>query len=225
MSSQSRFVTFAGLAGCLGAILVGVGEFSLQFTPNGGIEDVKDYLYFNDVSAKRLSFGHFIAVLAAPLYMLGYWHLSKKLEPAGPKQAKAFFLIGAYAFAVGTAWIGQRFFLATTVHEIAAGQDLKPLLTVFSEHNEPFVNVLRLAMLIVSVLWIKLILTGRTAFPKWMAIFSPIVLLATMFALYFFKTKIGLYVFPVAMNATHFIVFALGMLTGREKRVVEASVS
>ena len=223
MSSQSKFVTFAGLAGCLGAILVGIGEFSLQFTPNGGIEDVKDYLYFNDVSAERLSFGHFIAVLAAPLYMLGYWHLSKKLEPAGPKQAKAFFLIGAYAFAVGTAWIGQRFFIGTTVHEIAAGQDLKPLLTTFSEHNEPFVNVLRLAMLIVSILWIKLILTGRTAFPKWMAIFSPIVLLGTMFTLYFFKTKVGLYVFPVAMNAAHFFIFALAMFTARKEPKVDFS--
>lgn len=216
METNSKFVTLAGLAGCLGAILVGVGEFSMQFTPNGGIEDVKDYLYFNDISAKRLSFGHFIAVLSAPLYLLGYWHLSKKLEPAGPKQAKAFFLIGAYAFAVGTAWIGQRFFLGTTVHEIAAGQDLSALLTVFSEHNEPFVNVLRLAMLLVSILWIKLILTGKTAFPKWMALFSPIVLLAIMFALYFFKTKIGLYVFPVAMNATHFIIFALAMFTTRK---------
>ena len=219
MSTNSKFITLAGLAGCLGAILVGIGEFSMQFTPNGGIEDVKDYLYFNDVSAERLSFGHFLAVLGAPLYMLGYWHLSKKLEPAGPKQSKAFFLIGAYAFAVGTAWIGQRFFLATTVHEIAGGQDLKHLLTIFSEHNEPFVNVLRLAMLIVSVLWIKLILSGKTAFPKWMAIFSPIVLLATMFALYFFKTKIGLYVFPVAMNATHFIIFALAMFTARDKNI------
>ena len=187
----------------------------MQFTPNGGIEDVKDYFYFNDISAERLSFGHFIAVLSAPLYLLGYWHLSKKLEPAGPKQAKAFFLIGAYAFVVGTAWIGQRFFLAATVHEIAAGQNLKALLTVFSEHNEPFVNVLRLAMLIVSILWIKLILSGKSAFPKWMALFSPIVLLALMFALYFFKTKIGLYVFPVAMNATHFIIFALAMFTTR----------
>lgn len=217
MDHQSKFVTFAGLAGCLGAILVGIGEFSMQFTPNGGIEDVKDYLYFNDVSAGRLSFGHFIAVLSAPLYLLGYWHLSKKLEPAGPKQSKAFFLIGAYAFAVGTAWIGQRFFLATTVHEIAAGQDLKALLTVFSEHNEPFVNVLRLAMLIVSILWIKLILSGKSAFPKWMALFSPIVLLALMFALYFFKTNVGLYVFPVAMNATHFIIFALAMFTTLRK--------
>ena len=217
MSTNSKFITLAGLAGCLGAILVGIGEFLMQFTPNGGIEDVKDYLYFNNVSAERLSFGHFIAVLSAPLYMLGYWHLSKKLEPAGPKQSKAFFLIGAYAFAVGTAWIGQRFFLGTTVHEIAAGQDLKPLLTTFSEHNEPFVNVLRIAMLLVSILWIKLILTGKTAFPKWMAIFSPIALLATMATLYFTGTKIGLYVFPVAMNAAHFIVFALAMLTARDK--------
>ena len=96
----------------------------MQFAPNSDIMDVTDYLYFNEVSATRLSFGHFLTVLAAPLYMLGYWHLSKQLEPAGPKQSKAFFLIGAYAFAVGTAWIGQRFFLGATVHEIAAGGDL-----------------------------------------------------------------------------------------------------
>ena len=225
MSSHSKFVTLAGVAGCLGAILVGIGEFSMQFAPNSDIMDVTDYLYFNDVSAQRLSFGHFLAVLSAPLYMLGYWHLSKKLEPAGPKQSKAFFLIGAYAFAVGTAWIGQRFFLGATVHEIAGTQDatalanLKALLLTFSEHNEPFVNVLRVAMLIVSVLWIKLILTGKTAFPKWMAIFSPIVLLISMVMLYVFKTKIGLYVFPVAMNATHFIIFALAMFFGRQKNI------
>jgi len=216
MEHNSKFLTFAGIAGCLGAILVGMGEFSMQFAPNSDITDLKDYLYFNEVSAGRLSFGHFIAVLGAPLYMLGYWHLSKKLEPAGSKQAKLFFLIGAYAFAVGTAWIGQRFFLATTVHEIAAGNDLKGLLTVFSEHNEPFVNVLRIAMLLVSIIWIKLILTGKTAFPKWMALFSPILLLGLMFALYFFVRPIGNYVFPVAMNATHFIIFALAIFTTRK---------
>ena len=204
----------------LGAILVGVGEFSLQYTPNGGIEDVKDYLYFNDVSAPRLSFGHFISVLSAPLYLLGYYFLSKQLEGAGRLQSKAFFLIGAYAFTVGTAWIGQRFFLAATVHEIAAGQQLKPLLGLFSEHNEPFVNVLRVAMLLVSILWIKLILSGKTTMPKWMAIFSPIVLLASMAGLYFSGLKIGLYVFPVAMNAAHFIVFALALMTTRHKQVL-----
>ena len=219
MTTESKFITLAGIAGCLGAILVGVGEFSMQFAPNSDITDAKDYLFFNEVSAARLSFGHFLTVLAAPLYMLGYWHLSKKLERAGPKQAKAFFLIGAYSFTVATEWIGQRFFLGATVHEIAAGQDIKPMLTLFSERNEPFINVLRLAILIVSIIWIKLILSGKTAFPKWMAIFSPIALLVTMFMLYLFKTKIGHYVLPVAMNATHFIVFALAMITARDKNI------
>jgi len=40
-----------------------------------------------------------------------------------------------------------------------------------------------------------------------------------MFALYFFKTTIGLYVFPVAMNATHFIVFAMAMFMSRKNRL------
>ena len=224
MSSQTNWVRLAGWAGLLGAVLVGLGEYCLQYTPNGGIEDLTDYLYFNDISPQRLSLGHFIAVLSAPLYMLGYYFLSKQLEGAGYKQSKAFFLIGAYAFAVGTAWIGQRFFLGATVHAIAAGQPLSPLLALFSEHNEPFVNVLRVAMLTVSILWIKLILSGKTAFPKWMAIFSPIVLLALMATLYFTGLKIGLYVFPVAMNATHFIVFALALFTTRHKKTLHDPV-
>ncbi len=206
-------VRAAGWLGLLGALLVGFGEFTLQFTPKGGLEDITDYLYFNEISPQRLSRGHFLSVLFAPLYLPGYWFLSKQLEPAHKCASTVFFLLGAYAFAIGTAWIGQRFFIASTVHEIAAGQNLKALLVLFSEHNEPFVNILRLAMLLISGLWIWLILTGRTRFPKWMAIFSPITLLGTMFALYFFKTKIGLYVFPIAMNAAHFIVFGLALWT------------
>ena len=99
-NADDQYVTLAGWAGLLGAILVGIGEFSLQFTPNGGIEDVTNYLYFNDVSAERLSLGHFIAVLSAPLYLLGYWSVSKRLEPAGPLLSRAFFLIGAYALSL-----------------------------------------------------------------------------------------------------------------------------
>jgi len=215
-----NWIRLSGWAGLLGAFLVGVGEFSLQFTPNGGIEDVTAYLFFNDISPERLTFGHFIAVLSAPLYLLGYFFLSKYLEPAGRIQSKIFFLIGAYAFVIGTAWIGQRFFIASTVHKIAAGEAISGLLITFSEHNEPFVNVLRVAMLVVSVLWIKLIVSGRTHFPKWLAIFNPIVLLALVFALYFFKTTLGIYLLPVAMNVAHFIVFALALITTRSVKTI-----
>lgn len=205
-------------AGLLASILVGTGEFLLHFTPDGGIEDVHTYLFFNEVSETRLSWGHYIAVLSAPLYVLGYYFLSKQLEPAGRKQSKVVFVVGAYSFMIGAVWIGQRYFIGETVHAIAAGADIGTLLTSFSEHNEPLVNFLRVAMVVVSVLWIKLILSGRTAFPKWLAIFSPIVLLASFAGLYFAKTTIGLYLFPIAMNATHFIVFGLALLTTRSDK-------
>ena len=184
---SSDYLFLAGWAGVLASILVGIGEFSMQFTPNGGIENETTYAYFNEVSNKRLSFGHFIAVLSAPLYVLGYWFLYKKLAPAGSKLALLYFLIAAYSFIIGTAWISERFFLAETVHAIAAGDQLQALLATFSKHNEPFVNILRVGMLLVSIIWIKQILTGKTDFPKWMAIFSPIPILVILLLLYNFK--------------------------------------
>jgi len=170
-----NWIRLCGWAGLLASLLVGTGEFLLQFTPNGGIEDMTSYLFFNDISSVRLTWGHYIAVLSAPLYVLGYYFLSKQLQPAGRKQSKVFFII------------------------------------------------LRVAMLIVSGLWIKLILSGRTAFPKWLAIFSPIVLLASFAGLYFAKTTLGLYLFPIAMNATHFIIFSLALFTTRKSGEVSSN--
>lgn len=212
---ETKWIRFCGWLGLIACVGVGIGEFTMQFTPNGGIEDVNNYLYFNDISMSRLSLGHFISVLFAPLYVAGYYFLSKMLEPANRLQSRLFFLIGAYAFIIGTAWIGQRFFIGATVHEITTGTNLKSLLGLFSNHNEPFVNILRVAMLIISFIWIKLILSGMSAFPKWMALFNPILLLALIFALYFSKTAIGLYLFPMAMNVTHFIIFALALFSTR----------
>ena len=79
---QRRLLIGTGLVAALGALIVGVGEFTFQFSPLGGYEG-SDYLYFLDVSPSRLTLGHFIAVLAAPLYLVGYWHIAQMLRPAG----------------------------------------------------------------------------------------------------------------------------------------------
>ena len=209
--SERTWILVSGFAGLAAAILVGAGEGLLQFNAAGGYE-APDYSYFAAVPVSRMTAGHFLAVLAAPLYVAGYWHLSKMLEPAGPRLAKFVFFAGAYSFIVGTAWISQRVFLGLTAHEIAAGADLSTLLVAFSERNEPLVNVLRVAMLIISVIWIFLIVRGKSHYPRWMAFFSPIVLLVSIFALYFAAPTIGVYFLPIAMNVVHAIVFGLSLV-------------
>lgn len=183
----------------------------LQFNLQGGYE-AADYAFFGCVPIDRLTTGHFLAVLAAPLYVAVYWHLFKMLEPAGPKLSCLVFLLGAYSFIIGTAWISQRIFLALTVHEINGGAEISGLLMALAERNEPFVNVLRIAMVAVSVIWTFLIVSGKSHYPRWMAIFSPFAILAAIFALYFTFPPIGLYVIPIAMNVAHVVVFSLSLM-------------
>lgn len=106
--------------------------------------------------------------------------------------------------------------------------DIKPLSCVckfiiyistirdFGDRNEPLVNALRLAMLIISILWIVLVARGKTLYPRWMAIFSPIALLATIFIIYFYiSPTLGAWLLPAAMNVVHVILFALSISVTR----------
>ncbi len=215
MSNNSGLGRMAGWVGLAGALLVGVAEFLIQFNVAGGYEEA-GYQYFTNISGERLTLGYYLAVLSAPLYIVGYWFLERLLQPAGRALAAAFFLIGAYAFAIGAVWLGERAFLAFTVQAIGDGAASPELLDRMAAHNEPLVNILRVAMVAVSAIWIVLILRGRTALPKWMAVFNPLTILALIFGLYFAAPAVGVYILPVAMNVTHVVVFGLALLTCRK---------
>lgn len=210
---QRRLLIGTGLVAALGALIVGVGEFTFQFSPLGGYEG-SDYLYFLDVSQSRLTLGHFIAVLAAPLYLVGYWHIAQMLRPAGRWLAAAVFGLGVYAFIIGDVWLGGRVNLALTVKARDAAPDasaalFSDLLGDISAHNEPLINVVRVLVLIISILMVCGILTGKSRYPRWIIIFSPIVIVIQIFAIYVIAPGAGVYLLPAAMNIAHFIFFAL----------------
>lgn len=221
---SDRTLMAAGMVGLIGALLVGIGEFTLQFSAAGGY-DAADYRYFADVSAQRLSIGHFLSVLAAPLYLIGYWHLGQAFSRGGsPRSGQFIFLVGSYAFVVGIAWLGGRIYLALLAQQLAGADAalaplLSDLLARFAAHNEPLVNVLRIAMLAISLLWIWRVAAGATLYPRWMALFSPIALLASIFAAYFFAPAwLGAWLLPAAMNLAHALLFALSLLALRQAR-------
>ena len=208
----------AGFAGLVGALLTGLGEGLLQLSIGADYTD-PSYGYFALIDTARQSQGHFLSVAAAPLYLLGYWHLTRNLAPGRPRLANALFLLTSYAFILATVWIGQRFFLAQTVKAIDTGLATTDLLNIFAAHNEPFVNVLRVAMAVFSIAWIWLVASGQSRYPRWMAIFSPAALLAAIFGLYFAAPDLGSWILPTAMNTAHFIVFGLSLMTLARRRI------
>lgn len=208
-----------GAAGLLGALLTGVGEGLMQLAPGADYGD-PHYSYFARIETSRQSLGYWLSMAAAPLYLLGYWHLTRNLAPTRPRLGLALFLFTGYAFVLAISWIGQRYFLAQTVKAIAAGQADAELFATFAAHNEPLVNALRVAIVLFSVAWIWLIATGQSRYPRWMALLSPGALLGAIFASYVAAPAFGGWFLPTAMNTAHVVVFLASLLAliGRAAR-------
>ncbi|MEP3232816.1 MAG: DUF6796 family protein [Hyphomicrobiales bacterium] len=221
-SKHSNALFWTGIIATIGALIVGIGEFTFQYSPRGGYED-SGYLFFLGVSEWRLTFGHFLGVLVAPVYFIGYWHISQMLKPAGSKLSLAVLGLGIYAFAIGNVWLGGRVNLALVVQakEKLSGdqaQILSTLLEGISAHNEPLINVVRVLVLVISLLMAWGIFSGKSHYPKWILAVLPIVLLVLIFASYSLLPSIGMYLLPAAMNIAHFIFFAASTVVASKMR-------
>jgi hypothetical protein len=207
-------VLCAGLVGALASVLVGAAEFSLHFTPSlnyGGPQ----YEFFLGTSSERLMFGHFLAIFAGPLYFVGYWHLFQRLKPASEKARLMLLGLGCYSFGIGTAWIGSRVYLAILIQareaavNEAAREQIAALLEQASFYNETILSVLRIGVLALSAIFVWLIATGQTGYPRWFAALNPILLVLVSFLIYFLAPQIGGYLMPIAMNVAHFVIFGV----------------
>lgn len=207
---EKNSLLITGFAGLLGALGVGIGEWLMQFTQAGKMDETT-YNYFLDVKVANLSFGHFLCVLTGPLYFLGYVHLGRAIDRSKGWLGKAMTDLGIYSFGVGIAWIGGRVYLGLARKAVETGGASPELFKALTAHNEPFIGVLRISILVISILWVYGILKGKSYYPKWMALLSPIFLLVSIFVLYFTLPSVGKYVLPAAMNVAHFIVFGVSV--------------
>jgi len=211
MFDGKTVVIVTGLVGLLAAVLVGTGEFLLHFDPLARYDG--SYVFFEAVSENRATLGHFIGVLGSPLYLFGIWHVAKMLQPASKLWSSVAFFVMSYGFIVGAIWIGSR---ASAAALIAVGQDptATGLLTLYDLRYETLLTVIRIAALIFSLIFVSLILTGRTAYPRWMAVFNPIILILGNFLVFMLVPAIGKYLMPIALNVSFFIIFAISVYIG-----------
>ena len=212
-----NIIKITGLVGILAAFLVGTGEFLLHYSPLGDYADDGQYVYLLQVSESRVTLGHFFAVIGAPLYLVGFWHMYLGLKPFGKIIPLVIFFVPAYGFIFGTIWIGSRasIVLLAQAHFAAEGADsevLRRLMDFYILHSETLLEVTRVTTLLSSLAFIILVLTGKTLYPRWMAIFNPILLLISSFILFAVAPSIGKYTLPIALNVGYFIFFTLSTL-------------
>lgn len=211
MEASKKQIIITGLIGLFAAISVGAGEFLLHFDSLGRFGEGGGYDYMQGISAERSSAGHFLAVLGAPLYLVGFWHLMKMLEPASKVIARIAFFIMSYGIIVGAMWIGSRASISAIVN-IDSLTDLSSLVSLYELRYESLLQVTRIAVLVFSIIFIGLTLTGRSHYPKWMAIFNPILLLLSSFAIWFVAPSVGIYLMPIALNVAFGLLFVISII-------------
>ena len=210
---ESINLTFLLLVGLAGTLITGIGEFLLHFNTHGYESEIE---MVRNVPLDRAGKGHFMVVFGAPLYFAGYYAIYRMVEAANRKLAQAFFIAGVFSFAVGGVWVASRFFIAVVLQQSAGTDDYAVYLSNYEEYYQSLVWALRVLVLAVSAFWIALILSGKTIFPKWMVIVSPVLLLAMVFGLYAGLPVIGTYLVPTAMNVAHLIFFSVVMIQFRK---------
>jgi len=199
-------LTTAGVLGLLAAILVGAGEFLLHFDALGRFAEGGAYEFMRGINAERTTIGHFIGVLSAPFYIIGFWHIMKMLEPANPLASRIAFTIMSYGIIVGAVWIGSRAGISTVVN-IGSMTDPMSFISLYELRYENLLQVTRLAVLIFSVIFIWLVLSGRSYYPRWMALFNPILLILASFAIWMIAPVVGVYLMPIALNVAFALLF------------------
>ncbi len=207
-------ILLSGFAGLAAAVLVGIGEFLLHFDPQARFSE-ESYTFMLAASDERQTLGHFFGVLGAPLYVIGCWHIYLMLKPAGPRLAMAAFFISAYGFMIGADWISSRASIGALVHYQASGADIEQLTALYRTRYESLLTVIRITTLVLSLVFLFLVLTGRSHYRRWQAIFCPIVLLLMNFAIYAVSPSVGKYLMPIALNIAFGIFFLMSILQAR----------
>ncbi len=200
----------SGVLGLVGAVLCGTGEFLLHFDP---LARFSGYDFMADISDARLTAGHFFAVVGVPLYFVGMWHIAQMLKPAGRKLSNILFLVGSFGFLYGAMWMSSRASIGSLVHypELIAETNLVDL---YQLRSETLLQVIRVTTLVISVIYVYMVLSGKSRYPKWMAATSPIILLILNFVIFLIAPSVGKFVMPIALNVGFSVFFLLSLIFG-----------
>lgn len=196
----------------LAAVLTGAGECLLYLSvseiyANGG-QDVP----LLDVSDWRLTWGDLLCVLGAPLYVVGMWHIYLGLKPFSQMMALTLFLVGSFGFVVGSMWTVVAAALLAQAQVVPPIAALTTLTDYYARYSELVVMVVRITMLLTSLGYIAMVLTGKTVYPRWMAVFSPFVLAIVSLLVFVIIFDLGIYALPIAENVAYFLFFALSTM-------------
>jgi hypothetical protein len=175
-----------------------------------------------DIAPWRITAGAFIGVVVLPFQILGLIPVYFALKPAGrvlPVMAvivNAHTLLMGVAFHISYAYIGSGWILHH--QDEVTNVVTSDMVDKFASYWMILAVIMFLELLFSSTIYTIVVLKGKSLFPKWMAIFSPLSIVIFTFPLVFLLPyPIGGYIAPAYLNISTMIFFILTIAVGYRK--------
>lgn len=113
--------------------------------------------------------GNYVGVYFIPLHILGFFLVFQALKPASTTWARVFLALALYLTPIGAGLHGTLAFIGDVIQSRDAG-----LIHGIRDYWQPWAYSVAGGFATVSALILLLILTGRSLYPQWMALVSPL---------------------------------------------------
>lgn len=210
-----------GIIGCLAALAAVVADLALQYTTNPAHLGALDYSYFLDVSPTRIQIGFFLGVIAILLEIAGLWYVAQGLVPAGKRFWLPFFLLSAFITALGAVFHAHAAFLGLVVKAQSQSPDgarqvFTMLMAELVSYRAALIGVLFVGLILFSRWYSFVVIYKKTAYPRYAALFNPLLLLICFAILGFVIAPLRFVLLPAGINLANFLFFALTILVTRD---------
>lgn len=193
----------------LAALAASAGDVLLLWYASGGRPDLP---MLPPIGGGALVAGHYLGVLAIPLYAVGYGGVAQAIRGAGERAARQVFLAGAFGAAYGAAVHGITAIAEHAGRGAAGPATPAAILGPYTVFLGPLWIALAALALVGSVVYTRAVASGATLLPRRMALASPVALCA-LAALLAAPTPLGrALLVPAAPNVAQLWFFALAAL-------------
>lgn len=221
---QVKIVIILSTLGMLSVLITIISDFILLGKSNSAI----GFFAFGtetmwDIDPWRITLGTFIGVFALPFQLLGLLPLYFAFKPAGRLLqiltviGNAHAILMGVAFHMSYAYIGRGWAL---YHQNDISKEITiKMINSFLFHWLILLIIMSLEIILSSIIYIVMVIKGKTLFPKWMAVFSPIGIILIIFPVILaFPYPIGGYIAPACLNIATFMFFLITRICYKKSR-------
>lgn len=216
---KSKLILIISLLGITSVLITIISDFILI----GKANSAYDFLLLGtesmwDISTIRIAIGAFIGVVVLPFQLLGLIPAYFALKPAGKVLPVIMVIVNAHTLLMGVAFHISYAFIGSgwTLHyKQDAALITSDLMELYDRYWMVLAVIMTAELLFASIIYSIIILKGKSLFPRWMAVFSPLAIVLIVLPLIFLLPyPVGGFIAPACLNISTLIFFLLTLVVG-----------